>query len=278
MYICIYVYMYVCIYVYMYICIYAYMHICIYVYMYTCICVYLYVGVCVCVCVCMYVCIYIYIYIYIHTTTTAASVSDFACTIFRCQSYTSKGIWRQDIGSLERSSYVSALCPVVICPYLCTSEDEIRTLVYSLKQALLFDGRHRHIPHYRHACTIRYCAYDGSASREYMSIQYHCSCRHHVIQIRWVHSVSSPLRLDVLYTCSGLILLILPVIPVSVKTTILRRRIHMKLLASKTPNQGLNNSFCCWTAGQRLAQKECSFHRHRYPSRPDMYIYIYIYI
>ena len=38
------------------------------------------------------------------------------------QSCTSKGIWRLGIGSFLRNSYVSTLCPVAICPYLCTSE------------------------------------------------------------------------------------------------------------------------------------------------------------
>ena len=38
------------------------------------------------------------------------------------QSYISKGIRRQGIGSFVRSSHVSTLCPVVICPSLCTSE------------------------------------------------------------------------------------------------------------------------------------------------------------
>ena len=38
------------------------------------------------------------------------------------QSYITKGIWRQGIGSFVRNSYVSTLCPVVICPYLCTSD------------------------------------------------------------------------------------------------------------------------------------------------------------
>ena len=32
------------------------------------------------------------------------------------QSYISKGMWRQGIGSFVRNSYVSTLCPVVICP------------------------------------------------------------------------------------------------------------------------------------------------------------------
>ena len=38
------------------------------------------------------------------------------------QSYTSKGIGRQGMGSFVRESYVSALCPVVLCLNLCTSE------------------------------------------------------------------------------------------------------------------------------------------------------------
>ena len=38
------------------------------------------------------------------------------------QSYISKGISRQGIGSFVRKSYVSTQCPVVICRYLCTSE------------------------------------------------------------------------------------------------------------------------------------------------------------
>ena len=38
------------------------------------------------------------------------------------QSYTSKGIWRQAVGSFIRNSYVSTICPVVKCPYLCTSD------------------------------------------------------------------------------------------------------------------------------------------------------------
>ena len=37
-------------------------------------------------------------------------------------SYIRKGKWRQGIGSFVRSSCVSTLCPVIICPYLCTSE------------------------------------------------------------------------------------------------------------------------------------------------------------
>ena len=41
--------------------------------------------------------------------------------------------------------------------------------------------------------------------------------------------------------------------------TLLRRRIPLGKLARKTPNQGLECSFCHRTAGQGLAQKEWSF-------------------
>ena len=45
----------------------------------------------------------------------------------RSLSCTGRGIGRQGKGSLlERRSYVSALCPVVLCPHLCTSEEGAR--------------------------------------------------------------------------------------------------------------------------------------------------------
>ena len=47
----------------------------------------------------------------------------------RSKSYISKGIRRQGIGSSVRNSYVSALCPVVICPYLCTSDEVITKIL-----------------------------------------------------------------------------------------------------------------------------------------------------
>ena len=40
-------------------------------------------------------------------------------------SYISEGIWRQGIGSFVRISYVLMLCPVVICPCLCTSDTSL---------------------------------------------------------------------------------------------------------------------------------------------------------
>ena len=48
--------------------------------------------------------------------------NDSSWTLELTQSYISKGIWRQGIGSFVRDSYVSTLWPVVICPYLCTSD------------------------------------------------------------------------------------------------------------------------------------------------------------
>ena len=35
--------------------------------------------------------------------------------------------------------------------------------------------------------------------------------------------------------------------------TLLRRRIYVGILAFRAPNQGLESSFCLWTAGQGLA-------------------------
>ena len=48
------------------------------------------------------------------------------------QSYISKGIWRQGIGYFARNSYVSTLCAVVICPYLCTHEMKLRIAISTL--------------------------------------------------------------------------------------------------------------------------------------------------
>ena len=55
-------------------------------------------------------------------------------------------------------------------------------------------------------------------------------------------------------------------LPASVnrQTAFLWRIGRVGRLASKTPNQGLEGSFCCWIAGERLLQKECCFHMHRY--------------
>ena len=41
--------------------------------------------------------------------------------------------------------------------------------------------------------------------------------------------------------------------------TLLWNIIHIGQLAFRAPHQGLESSFCCWTAGQGLAQKECFF-------------------
>ena len=50
------------------------------------------------------------------------------------------------------------------------------------------------------------------------------------------------------------------VIQMSVKKTLLRRREDMEHLVQRTPNRGLDSSFRCCAAGQRLVQKErCLF-------------------
>ena len=38
----------------------------------------------------------------------------------------------------------------------------------------------------------------------------------------------------------------------------------MRILVVQVPNQGLESSFCHWTAGHGLLQKERFVHRHRY--------------
>ena len=43
-----------------------------------------------------------------------------------------------------------------------------------------------------------------------------------------------------------------------------RRRRHLGSGVFRAPSQGVGSSFFCWIAGQRLAQKEYMFHRHRY--------------
>ena len=59
-------------------------------------------------------------------------------------------------------------------------------------------------------------------------------------------------------------------IPVSVQKTLLRKIIHIGILVFRSPNQGLESSFCCWTAGQGLAQKE------RFLTDTGMYAYFTI--
>ena len=41
--------------------------------------------------------------------------------------------------------------------------------------------------------------------------------------------------------------------------TLLWRIKLVRILALKTPNQGLDCSYCCWVAWPRLTQKECFF-------------------
>ena len=39
---------------------------------------------------------------------------------------------------------------------------------------------------------------------------------------------------------------------------------HLGISAFRSPNQGLDCSFCRWITGHGLAEKECCFHRHRH--------------
>ena len=59
--------------------------------------------------------------------------------------------------------------------------------------------------------------------------------------------------------------------------TLLRIRRRAGTLALKTPNQGLESSFCCWIALSRFARKDCLFHRRRYVCRLQLGIYIILY-
>ena len=43
------------------------------------------------------------------------------------------------------------------------------------------------------------------------------------------------------------------------KNTSPEKKTRGKIEAFIAPNQGVERSFCCWIAGQRVAQKECSF-------------------
>ena len=47
--------------------------------------------------------------------------------------------------------------------------------------------------------------------------------------------------------------------PVSVKKTLLRRGRRVGNLHKQAPNRGLDSSFCCCVARQRLTQQECFF-------------------
>ena len=57
------------------------------------------------------------------------------------------------------------------------------------------------------------------------------------------------------------------ILPVSVKITLLQRGRPLGRRACKTPNQGVESSFCHWSARQRLAWNELFFHGHRYHMR-----------
>ena len=69
----------------------------------------------------MYVCMYIYIYIYIYIPQTGPFTRrpSLEVCLQKCRS---EGIRRQGIVLKRRISLQKSLCPVVICPYLCSSD------------------------------------------------------------------------------------------------------------------------------------------------------------
>ena len=67
-----------------------------------------------------------------------------------------------------------------------------------------------------------------------------------------------------------LLVLVLLVLPVPVKKTLLWKRGPLRRLAFGVPSQGLESSFCLWTAGQRLTQKECLFFRDTSKTRANV--------
>ena len=83
----------------------------------------------------IYVNKHIYIYIYIHRTLRCPIIT---FDMHMRQKCTSKDIWRQGIVSKHRNSLQKSLCPVVICPYLCSSETRaITSLIYT---TILYDA------------------------------------------------------------------------------------------------------------------------------------------
>ena len=122
----------------------------VYDYDYVCVCISIYHSLSIYISLSLYIyiyiyitmCIHIYIYIYIYSfpvqawasvpntpavagaspsgTQPGSGVDSARGQV--CQSCARKGRGRQGAGSFVRSSYASALCPVVVCPYLCTSD------------------------------------------------------------------------------------------------------------------------------------------------------------
>ena len=83
----------------------------------------------------MYVHIDMYIHIYVYLVLAARDDAvaldvlpghvDHAAVAAVLQKYTGKGTWRQGIVVKHRNSSYKGLCPVVICPYLCSSESSL---------------------------------------------------------------------------------------------------------------------------------------------------------
>ena len=94
-----------------------------------------------------YIYMYIYIYIYIHThmygpyRLEGTILANRLCHNMEKESViqecTSKGVWRQGILLKHRSSSQKSLCPVVVCPYLCSSELFVKLWVISCSSVAL---------------------------------------------------------------------------------------------------------------------------------------------
>ena len=98
-------------------CMCTYTHIHIYTYISLSLYIYIYIYTHICICICIHIYIYIYIYIY-SIASHRMPPPTLGCP--------NEGIGRQGTGSFLRSSWVSTLRPVVICPYLCTPDPRDR--------------------------------------------------------------------------------------------------------------------------------------------------------
>ena len=85
------------------------------------VCIYIYIYIYIYICMYIYVYTHIHIHTYIQTAALSKALNRWPSTITFAELH-SKVVWRQGIGSSVLNSYVSTLRPVVICPYLCTSE------------------------------------------------------------------------------------------------------------------------------------------------------------
>ena len=111
-----YVCMYIYIYIYIYVDMYVYMYVCMYIYIYI-MCIYIYIYIYVSLSLSIY--IYIYIYAQQDVPDVPGRLGD---ADERAPDLSEVHVRRQGIVLKHRNSLQKSLCPVVICPYLCSSE------------------------------------------------------------------------------------------------------------------------------------------------------------